>query len=650
MAGKATRRAFSYLRFSTQEQSAGDSTRRQTEPTQNFCDRMGWVLDTTLALSDKGVSGWKGANSATGALAEFLRLVERGTVPKGSILVIEHLDRLTRQTVRKALGLWLQLLDAGISIATIDPERVYAPETSNDPLGLLEPVLMFAANNEKSERLSSRLKQAWAEKRRQGGPLTGWCPAWLRLNDDGTAYELIPENAKIVRKIVGWALDGYGDMRLVQKLNAEGVPVISGNATWTSSYVSKILRSPALIGEYRPGTQDWVKEGDIEKKRRQLTGEVREGYFPAAITAEQWYRLRAARGSRTRAGGKVGEQVANLFSGLLFNARDGLPMQRVVKDHPRLISTAVRNGLDGDTQTIGYDAVEKVLLATLVGDVGLADLFGGGPAVTEDRLAVLSGRLAAVDARIAATQAAAKTANAAAIAGVVKLLADFDAERATILAELESERTFYATRGHEAETLGDIQGLARLLSAEGDYDRADVRMRLKTRLRQVIESVRLAVVGKKKSKWKLCVAQAYFKGGGSRAILFATCRTSLSWAVADPSPVPAGHDLRDLDGPGGALARKRLADLEAAVAKSKGEFTRAMLTESGVAPEPAAGPALVGIVRIGDAVEWAAKVTAAAKAKTKVMPARVVAPVKVAKPKKNAATKVRVSTRPAKAR
>jgi hypothetical protein len=48
--------AFSYLRFSSPEQAKGDSVRRQTEATADWCQRNNAQLDTSLRLEDRGVS------------------------------------------------------------------------------------------------------------------------------------------------------------------------------------------------------------------------------------------------------------------------------------------------------------------------------------------------------------------------------------------------------------------------------------------------------------------------------------------------------------------------------------------------------------------------------------------------------------------
>src|SRR5262245_26239725 len=107
--------AFSYLRFSTPQQSTGDSIRRQTEATTAWCQRNGITLDESLQLRDEGASAFRGRhrsadNADTYALAGFLANVKSGRVPEGSYLVLENLDRLTREDIVPAVNLFTSLL------------------------------------------------------------------------------------------------------------------------------------------------------------------------------------------------------------------------------------------------------------------------------------------------------------------------------------------------------------------------------------------------------------------------------------------------------------------------------------------------------------------------------------------------------------
>ena len=103
MRTSAMRTAYSYQRFSSTKQKKGDSTRRQNNAAAEFCRAHGLVLAETFR--DDGVSAFRGKNfSNESALGEFLRLVENGSVKQGSVLVIENMDRLSRQSILPCLS------------------------------------------------------------------------------------------------------------------------------------------------------------------------------------------------------------------------------------------------------------------------------------------------------------------------------------------------------------------------------------------------------------------------------------------------------------------------------------------------------------------------------------------------------------------
>src|SRR5438128_1281383 len=88
---------YSYTRFSTGEQRKGTGQQRQDKLAAEWCIARGFALATNY--SDLGVSAFKGKNATHGALARFLACVESGVVTRGSVLIVESLDRLSRQNV-----------------------------------------------------------------------------------------------------------------------------------------------------------------------------------------------------------------------------------------------------------------------------------------------------------------------------------------------------------------------------------------------------------------------------------------------------------------------------------------------------------------------------------------------------------------------
>src|SRR5262245_60708576 len=161
--------AYSYIRFSTPEQAAGDSLRRQTEATQDWCRRNGVHLDESTTRHDLGKSAFTGkhrTNPDRNALAAFLKLVESGKVPKGSYLVVENLDRLTREHVRAAVTLFLSILEQGVSIVTTSPERVFKHD-SDDMTDVIIAVVELSRGHGESKRKSDSVGKAWQEKKRR---------------------------------------------------------------------------------------------------------------------------------------------------------------------------------------------------------------------------------------------------------------------------------------------------------------------------------------------------------------------------------------------------------------------------------------------------------------------------------------------------
>src|SRR5262249_2209197 len=103
------------------------------QATADWCQCNNIPLDTTLSLRDLGVSAFKGRHrtDCKRCLAQFLKLVDKGRVSPGSYLIIENLDRLTREDERTALRLWMDILDRKIHIVQLKPETVFRHDKSD---------------------------------------------------------------------------------------------------------------------------------------------------------------------------------------------------------------------------------------------------------------------------------------------------------------------------------------------------------------------------------------------------------------------------------------------------------------------------------------------------------------------------------------
>src|SRR5262249_16829687 len=155
-------------------------------------------------------------NPDRNALAAFLELVKQGRVERGSFLIVESLDRLSREHIRPALTLLLNLIDAGIRIVQLLPvEAVYDEKV--EPMALMMAIMELSRGPSESAMKSKRSGDAWAQKRKRAADpdpkrrevLSHSCPAWITVQGKGDAarYVLIPERAEVVRRIVRLAID-----------------------------------------------------------------------------------------------------------------------------------------------------------------------------------------------------------------------------------------------------------------------------------------------------------------------------------------------------------------------------------------------------------------------------------------------------------
>src|SRR5262249_498119 len=154
-------------------------------------------------------------NVKTGALRAFLDAVEGGVIPKGSFLLVESLDRVSRDDILAAQAAFLDIINSGVTLVTLVDGRSYSPATVvAHPTDRIISLLTMTRANDESVAKGRRLAAAWHGKRekasKEGKPLTKLCPGWLRLSEDRARYEVIPERAEVVQRIFQLTLEGIG--------------------------------------------------------------------------------------------------------------------------------------------------------------------------------------------------------------------------------------------------------------------------------------------------------------------------------------------------------------------------------------------------------------------------------------------------------
>lgn len=361
------RRAYSYKRFSSPKQARGDSIRRQTAFEQEIVKEMDLLLDDTMDLSDTGVSAFHGKNAKFGALAEFMKVAESGRVPPGSVLIIENIDRLSRENVFDAFNLFSRIIGAGITIVTAEPRDIYDKESVQGNVAkLMVPLVYMMRAHDESKTKSYRIHKAWNQRRKraieEGLPLTEKCPHWLKVVGK-KKYEVIESRAKVVRDIYEWAREGMGTRLILKKLVADGVKPFGRKDGWHQTYVRKLLTWPAVYGEMQPCV---FKEGKKEKH-----GDPIPNYYPAIITKGEYNQARQTAKFRKGKDGRPSKGDGNLFTGIVWHVGDRVRMSVRTSGSAKRISyirsTLVDKGLPAkEARQFPYQVFEEGVLNALL--------------------------------------------------------------------------------------------------------------------------------------------------------------------------------------------------------------------------------------------------------------------------------------------
>lgn len=488
--------AFSYVRMSTTAQLAGDSLRRQIELSRKFAEEQD--LQLVERLEDIGVSAFKGKNAKEGALGEFLASVAKGEIPPGSYLLIESFDRLSRQEILNSLKLFIEILDGGITIATLIDRQIYRPGQT-DFQQLLVTITLLSRANEESATKSRRLAEAWQNKRAKASErkLTKKCPAWMMLSDDGTRFILIDEKVSVVRRIFDLATEGHGSYAIARLLNRESVEPIGLNRLWIKSYISKILTSRTVLGEFQPHRK--------QDGKRIPEGNPIENYFPYIITEDQFYRVQSLRFSRKMGGrGRLGKDTPNLFKNIAKCRYCGMPMHFVNKGNGpkggkylRCSGAMNASGCDG---TVWRYADFETSFLFFCAEVNLAEIFDAShkleaSSILKERIRELNELLSAKGQERERVFTLVSNSSVG-IDYIGKKLEALSAEIQEISTNISELSDGISTADKvDLTSKDDLDQFLRLLYDAPDAEKAAIRARVHNRLLRIVESLKLSPAG-----------------------------------------------------------------------------------------------------------------------------------------------------------
>ncbi len=371
-----SQRAIIYARFSSAEQSKGYSLERQQSLGTQFTIDRGWLVESKI--SDEARSAFHGANRLEGSALHQFELEARNGLHRGKVLVVENIDRLSRQGAKVAAQLIWALNEHGVDVATFHDGHVYKAGDENEMIDLFKVIILAQQAHEESSKKSKRTAASWAARREriaagEQDVLMPNVPMWCDRIDG--KYVLNEHRTKVLNEIYDLYIDGLGIPRIIAHLHERDEPSWTppeqrrGNNGWFYSYIYRLLTKRTVIGEYT--TLDGKTVGT--------------NFYPQAISTEKWNRAQAALKMR-KANHKTTDKLwlhRNLLQGIVvcdqcgggahfrhqidkgqkYTRKDGTTVTYKRNDNRRIRCDRARRKHNCDNGTVlSYDVIEATVL------------------------------------------------------------------------------------------------------------------------------------------------------------------------------------------------------------------------------------------------------------------------------------------------
>ena len=271
-----------YARVSSEQQAAAHTIDSQLEA---LCERIiadGQQLSDELKFIDEGYSG---AALVRPALERLRDLIAAGAVDR---LYVLNPDRLARKYAYQVL-LVEEFQRAGVEVVFLNRELGRSPE---DELLLQMQGMMAEYERAKILERSRRGKRHAAHTGSlnvMGGAPFGY--RYVTKHDGGgqARYEIIPEEARVVRQIYEWVgRDRVTIGEVCRRLMKAGERTQKGRTQWDRSVVWAILKNPAYKGAAAFGK---TREGAVRTGLRVQRGQSpqpRRPYTHYDVPPEEW--------------------------------------------------------------------------------------------------------------------------------------------------------------------------------------------------------------------------------------------------------------------------------------------------------------------------------------------------------------------------
>lgn len=368
--------AISYVRFSSDLQVGGNTLKRQGDKVTNWLkDHPAYTLVNEYA--DDGVSAYKGDHlKGTGALFKLISDAEKGLYKKGTVLLVEALDRLSRQGNRATQKLVDRILSTGLSMVLLqdNPDKIYTEADLEDELTTITIAIKAGMAKDESEKKSLRHLDNWERKRvkaQSGIVMTRMCPAWLSVKPDRSGFDAVEPHWQTVKRIFKLRVDGLSMALISKELNSDDTPNFKGGSgKWNQSTIQQLLTNHATYGLKVPSKN--------ASEAVKATSEGIDGYYTvngkAPVTVAD-FQLVQKMSYGFNAGKKPANQspnMINIFKGVLVCKHCGATMimnSVTPEKQGYYVCSMRRQGRCPDSRPIRRDMVDTAIVQGLIYNV-----------------------------------------------------------------------------------------------------------------------------------------------------------------------------------------------------------------------------------------------------------------------------------------
>lgn len=252
-------KVFAYCRVSTDKTDQRNSLASQ----QDFFDMVREGHDNWKSFrlfSDEGISGTS-LNRRDG-FNEMIRLAKAG---EANLILTKEVSRFSRNA-KDTLNIAYELKEHNIGIYFIN-NRIY---TGNEQ-GCRNLAAISSAAEDESYNISDRVKFGQRVQMKKGVTFGRREMFGYRIHKNEKkeeTYEIIEEEAEIIRKIYEWFAAGDGTHRIARRLEEEGVPTFRYSNGWSNTVILRILRNEKYMGDLVQG-KTYTPEMLTHKKKYQ---------------------------------------------------------------------------------------------------------------------------------------------------------------------------------------------------------------------------------------------------------------------------------------------------------------------------------------------------------------------------------------------